>query len=483
MRIHSVIPVLMLSLALVSCRKEEAENMFLSENIGMEAAFTKGLLGKNDLLTNGTKVHVVDVLTGFDGSVNGSAWTSGDKYIDDEVVYSGSTIWNFASGTLYPWTVSGVHTFYGWLTYDAKAESGAGLAATSLFGNNLTFSNGQLSVPDTELNTNSPQYDMLYSATVTRDMSESPRPTSTVPIQLSHLFSAISLSINNASVDSVRVVSVSTSGLKNRKSAVVDFDSTPEYTALNESASFVQTAFSGTETWFATGDKYDLLTDTANPSALSHFLIWPQTAEEMAAARINISYQIMGDYEDDGVTYKTHVVSLKFPDSAVMKAGYKYNYILTFSNKRVTLLMDVLPWDYNEYTWNYEDSTISECTQLTFVGTSGVDFTLSGKNISFLNGQPITAYFGIKTPVGGQWSLELKGDTSDNQITVSPNSGTVNADVDDGRVYITFTPDLSIERTQDITVSLQFWVTFLNGYVKDLNSEINYDNWTITLPQ
>ena len=479
-----LIPIFLAVILTAACHKDEPKNVgLLSDNINLSATLTKGMLNRTDLLTNGTKVHIVDILRDFDGKVNGSSWTSGDNYIDDEVVYGGSTVWQFASGTLYPWTVTGTHIFRGWLSYDAKANGLAGLAASSLFGNGLTYANEELSVPATELNTNSPQFDMLYSGNVLRDMSESPRPTSVVPIQLQHLFSSLSMYIVNSSVDNVKVTAVSTTGLQNKKSAVVDFQHTPTYTTLTPSAGFVQNAFTGSNTWFSTGDKYDIMTDTRNPASMSYFLIWPQTAEEMAAARIQIAYQIEGDYEEDGETLKNHVVNLRFPENAVMQPGYKYQYILTFSNKRVKLLMDVQPWDYNHYEWNYEDSTISECTQLTFVGTPGTDYIQNGKNVSFKDGQPIQAFFGIKTPKGGEWSLELKGDTSDNQITVSPDSGYVNPDVDDGKVYLTFTPNLSIERTRDITISLQFWVTFLNGYVKDLNSEINYDNWTITLPR
>ena len=484
MKKHTLITLLLASLALLSCRKDTPRNTgMLREDISFSASLTKGLLGRTDLLTNGTKVHIVDVLTDFDGKVNGTAWTSGEKYIDEDVVYTGSTVWDFESGKIFPWTTSGTHVFRGWLTYDAKGADGAGISASDLFGNGISYADGVLTIPDTELNTLSPQFDMLYSETVLRDMSDTPRPTGTVPVKLQHLFSALSLYIMNSSVDSVLVTAVSTTGLQNRKSARTDFRTAPVYTTLTPQDGFVKTIFTGSDSWFTTGDKYDLLTDTKNPSAMSYSLIWPQTAEEMAAARIHISYVIKGDYEDDGVTLKTHVTSLKFPEDASMNPGYRYQYILTFVNKRVKLLLDVQPWDYNQFTWDYEDSTISECTQLTWVGTNGVDYLLNGKNISFLNGQPIKAFFGIKTPKGGQWDLELRGNTSDNLITVSPDAGHVNADIDDGRIYLTFTPNLSVERTGDVTVSLQFWVTFLNGYVKDLNSEINYDNWTITLPQ
>lgn len=481
-RIQLILPALLLIIAPACCKQgNKADDKFLPENITLAASLTKSMLERNDLLTSGTRVHIIDMLNDFDGSVNGTPWTSGDNYIDDEVVYSGTTVWSFTSGKLYPWTTSGAHVFRGWLTYDAKYDNLTGMAATDLFESGLTYEDGELSIPDTELNTNSPQFDMLYSENVLRDMSDTPRPTGIVPIQLNHLFSALSMYIINSSVDRVRVTAVSTSGLQNRKSAVIDFSGAPAYTTLIPAQGFVLNDFSGSDTWFATGDKYDLLTDTRNPSAMSYYIIWPQTAAEMAAARIHITYQIENDYELDGITLKNHVVSLRFPEAAVMNPGYKYQYVLTFANKRVSLLMNVLPWDYNQYEWNYEDSTISECTQLTIQGTLGEDYLQSGTDYAFKDGKPIVAKFGIKTPKGGEWSLELKGDTTDNIITVSPDSGTVNPDVDDGLVYITFTPDLSVNRTQDITVSLQFWVTFLNGSVKDLNSEINRDGITITL--
>ena len=463
MRTRLTLTAFLLPLTLASCWKDNRQDDILSETIQAMPAFleTKDMLGRSDLLTNGTKVHIVDVLTGFDGKVNGTNWTSGNKYIDDEVIYSGSEVWNFASGSLYPWTASGTHTFRGWLSYDARANAGGGLAASALFGSGLTYSNGVLSVPDTELTTNSPQFDLLYSGIITRDMSQSPRPTGIVPVNLSHLFSALSLSIVNSSMDRVRVTSVSTTGLQNRKSATIDFDDLPLYTTLTPENSFIQTSYTGSEIWFEQGDKYDILTNTRNPRTMRHFLLWPQTAAEMSAARISVEYQIAGDYENDGSTLKTHRVALRFPAGNTMRAGSKYQFILTFSDKRVKLLMVVQPWDYNEYTWNFEDSTISECTQLTFIGESGVDFLQTGKNITFINGKPIHAYFAIKTPKGGQWSLELQGDASDNYITVSPYSGFVNADIENGRVNLTFTPDLSLERDRDITVSLPYENVYL----------------------
>lgn len=485
MRRFAFIAALLPLLAIPACMSEIHSDTTSEEiSISANGSEVKGLLNRADLLTNGTKIHIADELSGFNGKVNGSAWNDGELYIDDDVVYSGNTVWNFASGTLYPWTTSGQHTFRAWLSYDAKANDLAGLAATDLFGaNGLSYSNGALSVAGTELHTGSPQFDMLYSDVQPRNMDASPRPTGLVTMNMSHLFSALSIVINNSSVDRVKVTSVTTTGLQNKKSASVSFAGTPTYTTLTPSEGFARNPYSGSSNWMANGDKYDLLADALNPASMAYYLIWPQTAEEMAAARIAITYQIEGDYEEGTSTLKNHTASLVFPDNSVMNPGTKYQFILTFANKRVRLFMKVLPWDYNEYEWNYEDSTISECTDLTLDGDPGVDYLKNGNQVTFIGGKPINAHFGIKTPVGGQWSIELRGDTSDNQITVTPNSGTVNPEISDGRINLVITPDLSIERTKDISVTLQFWVTFLNGYTKDLNSEVNRDNLVFTLPE
>lgn len=486
MRRFTFIAALLPLIALTACMSEIHSDT-TSENISISAfgAEVKGLIGSADLQTNGTKIHIVDELSGFNGKVNGSAWNDGELYIDDDVVYSGNTVWDFASGTLYPWTTSGQHTFRAWLSYDAKANDLAGLAATDLFGaNGLSYSNGTLSVAGTELHTGSPQFDLLYSDTQPRNMDASPRPTGLVTMNMSHLFSALSIVINNSSVDRVKVTSVTTTGLQNKKSASVSFSGTPTYTTLTPTGGFARNAYSGSGNWLATGAKYDLLADALNPASMNYYIIWPQTAEEMAASRIAIEYQIEGDYEEGSDSIlKTHRASLVFPDDQEMEAGKKYQFILTFANKRVKLLMKVLPWDYNEFTWNYEDSTLSLCTDLTLDGTPGEDYLRDGNQVTFIGGKPINAHFGIKTPIGGQWSIELRGDTSDNQITVTPNSGTVNPDVNNGRIDLVITPNTSIERTKDISVTLKFWVTFLNGYTKDLNSEVNRDDLVFTLPE
>ena len=73
--------------AVISCKKEKTDEpvpeaspitIFVEED-----APTKALLNDAGLKTNGNKIHVIDLLTGFSGT---ASWMSGNKYIDDEIV-------------------------------------------------------------------------------------------------------------------------------------------------------------------------------------------------------------------------------------------------------------------------------------------------------------------------------------------------------------------------------------------------------------
>ena len=184
MRIYNYFAALVLSVAiLVSCSKssgidepavpqpQDPEKPAATlPNISFGKAATKVLMDNDDLHYNGNKIQVYDILTGFDGQITG--FTDGGAYINEVITYDNTksqTIWQYPTGRLYPWTATGTHKFFGWLTYDAKSS----LNLTNLVTPTLNTTNLTLTVPEIAFTTATDQFDFMYSDMVERDAASS----------------------------------------------------------------------------------------------------------------------------------------------------------------------------------------------------------------------------------------------------------------------------------------------------------------------
>ena len=224
--------------------EDESEKIvFLIEEVQPEAISaipTKTLLNDASLKSPGSRLHVMDVLSGFTGT---ASWYANDLYINDEVEYeAGNPIWQYTSGRIYPWTTDGVHRFFGWLSFDINYPSlnalrpeDVGMTADYFFNttlaNNFSAANATLTIPALEMRadtTITPQYDFMYASTSNYIMPH----TDNLPVrlQMQHLFSAISLRLLSETPEPVLIHDVTVIGLKNKKSAVINFDSTPTLT-------------------------------------------------------------------------------------------------------------------------------------------------------------------------------------------------------------------------------------------------------------
>jgi len=109
------------------------------------------------------------------------------------------------------------------------------------------------------------------------------------------------------------------------------------------------------------------------------------------------------------------------------------------------------------------------------------DYTISGKTITVVEGRTIPAWFRVRTPAGATWSIVPQGDTA--YFDIEPSSGTVDPNVNSGKIYFDIIPNQSLAKTRDVSITLQFYLQFMDGTVYDLNSEVNFDNngvgWTI----
>ena len=129
-------------------------------------------------------------------------------------------VWKYASEGVYPWTATGTHKFFGYLTYDKKSDLTNPVTPT-LSGTTMT-------VPSITFTPASAQFDFLYSDMVTRDAAT--KDYSVVPLTFKHLFTALSVEVESKTDTKVRLKSITFEGLKNKDSATIAFASPSEVT-------------------------------------------------------------------------------------------------------------------------------------------------------------------------------------------------------------------------------------------------------------
>ena len=195
---------------------------------------TRGLLNKADLKKKGTKVKVYDYLTGFTGKIDNQSYTNGSViYIDDSVTLGtdGGSDWKFSSFD-WRWTRTGAHHFYGWLEHDAQSgmDIPSGWATVS-------SDKKSLSVGPFALKADSPQFDFSYSDIVTVDVEGNGfDPNGTIVLPLKHLFSALAVTVTNSSPDNAFIKEITISGLFNKRSASIAFDTDSQITSISGQA-------------------------------------------------------------------------------------------------------------------------------------------------------------------------------------------------------------------------------------------------------
>ncbi len=498
--IHEILALSLLAVA--ACHQERIPGEEeLGEIIRIEAAgsdaVTRAMLGRAELKKAGTTVKVYDQLTGFTGSIDGTPYEDADVlYIDDAVVLAtdGSDDWNFASGHNWRWTRTGTHHFYGWLTHDGN---GSGMNIPSGWA---SFNEGSktLSVGPLTLDTTSPQFDFSYSDIVAVDVEANDfAPNGTIELPLKHLFSAMALTIENLSDDIIHLKDVSLTGFYNRRSASISFPTDGSGTESVTEISGAAGADFLTKTYQETLNKYDkidLYTGQAS-TGKNFILMWPQKPADLTGAAITVTYTADGVYEEDGTTLKElqKTLYLGGPNASTnylrdgLLAGKKYSMNLQFIGKVILLTINVLPWDYNEYSWDYSDAVITTNDQygeLDFdtdyqFNRDYPGYDRSNRRIILQDrGDVLFGQFKIVTPKQGSWSVTGYGSGVD-YFTISPTEGSFDRG-ENSVSTVTFTITPSQTAVPASTVELHFNIAIeLNGEWVDANSEFNRRDWRI----
>lgn len=486
---------------------------------GAKDLVTKGMIGNDEFHTNGTELKVVDLLSGFSGKIDGSAWTDGNAYVDETVVYDGNLIWKYQTdGTVYPWTNNGTHRFFGWMTYDKHSD----LNATALFGTGQPSRSGStLSFPEVEMTVSSPQFDALYSEVVIRDAATEAH--STVPLQLKHLFSSLAITVKNNSENKISIRSITMPNLPNKAQASIDYSGTAA--ALTQSAAVVGSArfftnrFPGSAVLanhstdglvLNQGDVKDVYTGQ-DLSSTNYKLLWPvpssvlspktanpysgitdesdpnyiyrESLNNPADSLIRVSYDICipGEGGNPDTWLNRNNVGVKLP-SISLEAGKRTLLSLSITDQVLDLTFEVQDWDFNEYPMDFSITSVSVTQDLQFKnGTYDASMSNLGAKppVVYTNSmEPVEATFKITSPVGARIIAEPLSASEFFDIHLDPDH--VDPTVDGGTVHVTISPRGNPATTQ--TLTMKFHLLMGSGASErdvDLSSDLNRDNYNI----
>ncbi len=504
-RLLLILPVL---LAAASCAKDRVGSGFSDEAIRFSGSpVTSAFLEADGLDVFGTRVKVYDWLTGFTGDINGTSYTSSDyvKYIDDVVTYDGGAFWPFTTASReYRWTRTGTHRFFGWLDYDKSYNSGAGLSTADFFGSSPTLDSDPssdtfltMTTPVYSFQSSSPQYDFVYSKSVTvRDAATG--DYSNVQLPTKHMFTAVSLCFKNASTSTnVQITDINTiyegdDIFLHKGYATVDFSSdaanlNPVYHLEGDTAHpfFNATAMNGITV--APDQIYDLLTgaNVTSGTGESYFMTWPLTKDQISPQDI-IGQDIFGDpimdphdkvlaitYRADGGAPETVRVQFPYRD---WKAGTRMRFIIEFTDKSIQMVSEVLPWDYNEQTmdFNGESLIVPEGGKVTIENMEGLT---DNATIYLTTAQPeITCKIFISSLRGATLVINMIGDNE--YFVVDPSTMTITGD----RMFFTVKPSSIPTGGVERKIRLSFSVDLPSGREIDGDSELlgNDHNYTFS---
>ena len=493
---------------LTSCRREEAgrsEELCPGINISGSIASTKALLNSGDLDANNNYVKVYDYITGFNGEIDGTTYTDGTvKYIDDTIVYSVSEDeWPYLSGDSYRWTRTGIHNFFGWFIWDNPAN----LSYTAVLTNNISFNDNTrvLTIPETTVTSDiNRQFDFSYSQIVSRDAET--KDYSKVQLPLSHLFSALALTVENKSTEPVTINSITIPGLPTRRGATLDYSGTAEqictYGNLSVDTPFFTNQFGAGITLGAkdsgTPNKYNVFTGAQAGASPDYRLIWPvssdilspttpnpyagdpssiykESSNNPADSLIRISYEFLSTIGGTPTTIVRDNIGVKFSSSTQFEPGKKYDLNITVNDKVIALDFDVQEWDFNEYSLEFTNDAATVPEPLKF--TDGTYDHVSGDTYYTSGTRPISGKFRITNPIGAQIIVNPIGDTAYFDVEIDPD--VVNPAENNGEIKVTVTPNTSYG-TPDGDKILRFEFFIINGLREtSIQSEVNYDDVTI----
>lgn len=496
-----------LVLASMGCQDDvsgpERQNIIFSVDVEENDSLTKALLEPADLLTTGTEVMVYGFASNGDIPGHTSSGAGSTKLNQGQIIsYSGDRIWSYASGEAYQWKDAD-HRFFGWLVDDNKS----GIDAASFFGSGFSFNGSTLTVPAKKMGINKDNLDFAYSDITLRTASSA--DYSAVGLTLKHLFASFSLGARNYTKNSLSIDHVYLHGLKDNKSAAINYSGTSVSTTYSGGTTMtavdllngntVTLAKSDTE-----GDRKANIIGTVSNTA-TYFLVWPQTEGEMTADGAETDgVWIPADSAQPYLEIVYHegsdapiTVDVPIPHECDTNAsnddgyglgwapGVRHQMELSFSEKKICLTFKAAGWDKQETVIDIGGSVaVPHKLQLAsdFIGNCVLSST--GDTAFFKAGIPIILEFGIDQPKNASWIVSKNGDWDSFDVCNYPDG--VRKDPDEiltaeGMIVpgtlskIAIYPPTTNLNKKEYVLTLSFSVRFNNGDITDINGQI-YDD-------
>ena len=462
---------------------------------------TKGFIGSSEINTDGMRVAVVDYLTDFQGTFDQQ--TGSLVYFDDVVQY-GSNQWDFVSGSLWQWTRTGTHHFFGWL--DRDSISGLTANAYGSGTNRVKFDRDTkaFTIPTISFTKNSPQFDLCYSNWVT--VESATRTSSSVELPMNHAFMALAVYITNRSADRITLRNVQfNSEFHNTKSASFAYGASGISYDNQGSSEFLATSY--TDPVLSQNKRIDLINGVQISSSerpANTILMWPQTAAEVDATQIHLEYTIDGIIDPANPSQllvisrdlDLNLAGLKDTNgnTSPMRAGHKYFLEILFKDKEILLEIKQRPWVMDYSDTSYSESAIVAKSDAEMEGvlwlwnrnttTNSWDAGSRSREITLTNGR-VQGRFFIESPTEGEWQIDVYPASAAQYYVISPTSGLIEDLVDgDGRFTgkVVFEINPNPLETPPARQELHFNVNIrVGGQWRNANTEFNRKDWKLYL--
>ena len=475
----------MLCMALGACTEDAAMDVPFSDQqiqFATHTSSSRSFLDNQSLETLGTELN----LYGFHSG--GAIGLEDGKPLTFANV-GGENNWKVMDGTVpqkYYWAESGVYRFYGWLAYDAAGKLS--------MPEDWVYQGTKLTIRETKVDKDYNQFDFIYSDVHVRNLNvltSDVERYATVPLEMKHLFSSISIGAINTTEEDVIIKKVELGGIHEFGSAELDYSGNSvsvsygqTTTQRTDGAPFIETIkIPITENNL---EYYSYLLPKVNgvvgnafegATAKKYYMIWPQDSTVVSPTNPigeeeykSTDSLLVVKYETGGERYKKRA---KFPPM-VWEAGKKYHFDIQFADKLVELKATVNPWNYTSAEVDFSQGVLVTQKVEWDKNVSIVDDTK--KTVTVKQGQPIVASFKFGAPQGGQWRVSLEGDVQAFVITddVSPIEDAMGP-IDGEEHIIRIVPKIS-NPDRDYVVRLRFVVLTADGRVLAADGMVQDDN-------
>ena len=498
---------------------------------GFDVERTRSLVGPNDI--NSLPLTLYGISKGTNDA-SGTSFYNGYEttYPETDPTTNGKAVARMVSWDVYDktdpnnpvkkdapeWNSALDYTFFAWLAKDKNDKtpatffsgtdafkfSGAGTDATG------APTPATLSIAAKQMPFDGSGFDFCYSDVVFREHNADAQQFdySPVNLKLNHLFTAFAISASNNTGSKITIKNVKLYGLKDQKSATIEFDKNETTTdgttkvtkvTLSDAACTFKTtpgyqqllAESGgsvTPVELASTESMANIIGTPSASDNMPILMWPQTAEELDADISSATKT--GTYLE--IVYKKGTGSdktcyLELPStSGSWEAGKCYSMDLAFFETTVKIKLSVEPWDFVEKSYDYNSVPAlgSNGFKLSMTNTVAAD-----SKDAVADATPVEITFALDTPKGATWLASVTNTdafeiyTTDGTGAENPAYGIIENASTGLPATCTFyvKAKTGIDRSTVLTTKVHVTVRTVDGTYINVDDILGASDWTIIL--